>query len=118
MVQWAGGPRGIILRLTNRGREPLSGVVLQGEIRGTRGSLQRFQIPVTPEYLPPGGEAYVSIAISQTVVKKAKEISLQAFYHKAKEGGAIRYVEDLEIRRGGGTPESGGTFKPAGLALQ
>ncbi len=118
MVQWSGGPRGIILRLINRGREPLSGVVLQGEIRGTRGPLQRFHIPVTPDYLPPGGEAYVSVAISQIVVKKAKEISLQAFYHKAEEGGAIRYVEDLKIRQRGGSPEPDGLFKPAGLVLQ
>jgi hypothetical protein len=48
----------------------------------------------------------------------SKGISLHAFYLKAKEGGAVRYVEDLKFRGRAGSDELAGSFKPAGGASQ
>lgn len=118
MVEWEGSPRAIVLRLTNRGRETLSDVVLQGEIMGTNGPIQQFRLPVSPKYLRPGAEAYVSVAVPKAIVNRAKGISLHAFYLKAKEGDAVRYVEDLKFRGRGGSDELAGSFKPAGGASQ
>lgn len=118
MVEWEGSPRAIVLRLINRGRETLSDVVLQGEITGTRGSLKQFRLPVSPKYLPPGAEAYVSVAVPKPMVNRAKGISLQAFYLKAKEGAAVRYVEELKFRGRGGSDDPAGRFKPARGASQ
>lgn len=118
MVEWEGSPRAIVLRLTNRGRETLSNVVLQGEITGTNGPIQQFRLPVSPKYLRPGAEAYVSIAVPKAIVNRAKGISLHAFYLKVKEGNAVRYVEDLKFRGRAGSDELAGSFKPAGGASQ
>lgn len=118
MVEWEGSPRAIVLRLINRGRETLSDVVLQGEITGTKGPLQQFRLPVSPKYLRPGAEAYVSVAVPKAIVNQAKGISLHAFYLKAKEGDAVRYVEDLKFRGRAGSDELAGSFKPAGGASQ
>ncbi len=49
---------------------------------------------------------------------RAKGISLHAFYLKAKEGDAVKYVEDLKFRGRGGSDELAGSFKPAGGASQ
>jgi hypothetical protein len=97
MVEWEGRPRAIQLRLVNQGREPLSDVILVGEIRGKSESLQKLRIPVTPRDLRPGAEAYASITIPQDVLERAQGISLQAVYVKDAHGKPARYVEDLEI---------------------
>lgn len=114
MVEWEGSPRAIVLRVVNKGREPLSDLVLQGEIVGSYASLQQFHLPVTPKYLPAGAEAYVSVVVPTHIVSRAKGISLQALYRKANEGEAVRYVEDLTIRGGEESPAPHGQFTPAG----
>lgn len=114
MVEWEGSPRAIVLRLVNKGREALSDVVLQGEIVGRYAPLQQFRLRVTPKYLPAGAEAYVSVVVPKHIVSRAKGISLQALYHKARESAAVRYVEDLKIRGREDTPEPKGQLKPAG----
>lgn len=114
MVEWEGSPRAIVLRLVNKGRETLSDVVLQGEIVGSYAPLQQFRLPVMPKYLPAGAEAYVSVIVPKHIVSRAKGISLQAMYHKARERAAVRYVEDLKIRGREDTSEPKAQLKPAG----
>jgi len=108
MVEWSGGSsRAILLRLLNESRHTLSEVILEVEISGVSGPLQQLQLPVTPKHLPAGAEAYLSVEIPKVIVERAKGISLQAFYLKEEGGKTLRYVEDLEIRRRGGTREAG-----------
>lgn len=114
MVEWSGGPRVILLRLLNQSRHPLAEVVLQAEISGARGVLHQLQLPVTPPYLPAGAEAYAAVTIPKAVVEKAQGISLQAFYRREEGGTTSRYVEDLEIRGGGGRSEAGGLLSVVG----
>ena len=116
MVEWEGRPRTIQLRLINQGREPLSDMILVGEIRGRSESLQKLRIPVTPRDLRPGAEAYASITIPQHVLERAQGISLQAVYLKETHGKPARYVEDLEIPSRASRPEPAGSPTVAGWA--
>lgn len=114
MVEWSGGPRVILLRLLNQSRHTLSDVILQVEINGINGLLHELKLPVTPQHLGAGAEAYLAVEVPQVILERAKGISLQAFYLKEEGGKALRYVEDVEIRGRGGRPEAGGLLNVMG----
>lgn len=116
MVEWEGRPRAIHLRLINQGREPLSDIILVGEVSGRGESLQKLRVPVTPRDLRPGGEGYVSITIPQHVLERAQGVSLRAVYYKEAHGTSARYIEELEIRSRASRPDPAGSPVTAGWA--
>ena len=107
MIEWAGGPRALLLRLTNHSPYTLARITLRGAITGPNGPLHTIRLRVSPTHLGPGVETYVSVTFPPSIIKRAKGIALQALYLTTEKGPDVTYVEDLEIGKSGGKRQKG-----------
>ena len=107
MIEWAGGPRALLLRVTNHSTHTLARITLRGAITGTKGPLHTIRLRVNPTHLRPGAETYVSVPVPKSIIKKAKGLALQALYLTTEQGPDVTYVEDLEIGKSGGKQKKG-----------
>ncbi|MFQ5840362.1 MAG: hypothetical protein ACE5HK_06545, partial [Candidatus Methylomirabilales bacterium] len=113
MVERPGGPRVLLLRLTNISRHTLSEVLLRVGVRGPEGILTRLEVPVTPSRLLAGAEAYPMVSLPPEIVRRATGISLEAVYWMQGGRKTLRYVEEVEVHGGRVRPTTGAVLQIA-----